>query len=270
MKLAILGLITAGIGLAIGAEGLVGIGAFWVLIGPVMRMHGQRLQELTEQRKQAEATSGTVLAGAASDPAVDPRTFAIGTVLWLALGVPSLLVGLLELGIDPQDAGWRWLPIAVGALALGIGVIGGVLYLTGSAATAYADRAPRATIPATLWIRSVQETGTMINERPRIEFGFHVEPDDGSGVTAYDVVKKATVPFTAMAGLRVGDGFKAMVVGPEDPTVMDIRWDEPVPAAGGGPDDLSERLEVLERLRAEQKISEPEYQAQRARILDSL
>lgn len=219
MKLAALGVITAAIGVGLDLPGLIAIGVWWVVLGPVMRQHGKRLTELTQESPDKK-------------PPMDARTFAYGTLLWALLGVPSLLVGILELGIDAEHDAWKWLPIAVGALAVGVGGVAAVLYLLGGAVGAVADRMGVPETPATIWIQSVKETGTFVNERPRMEFSFRVEPDAGTGVAAYETVKKATVPFTAMAYLRIGDGFKALVAGPEDATSMEIHWDQPVTAPG--------------------------------------
>lgn len=276
MKLAVLGVVTLGVGVALSASGLVALGAFWVLMGLVARAYKQRLEQ-----------AGTDPAGGASPPArtaglrppVDVKSFAFGTLLWLAIGLPSVAVGVLELGIPAEHADWRWLPIVVGGFALSIGVLGAVLYGAGSVALA-AGGSATADKPATLRIRKVTETGTYVNERPRLEFVFLVEPDASTGLASYEVTKKATVPFTAMGSLRVGDGFRATVAGPDQPTTMDIDWSAPVPATADGADrpqggddaadDVSGRLEELERLHREAKISAEEYQAQRQRILDSL
>lgn len=216
MKLAALGVITAAIGVGLDLPGLIGIGAFWVVVGPLLRQHGKRLIAV-----QTAAAPEQKLP-------VDRRSFAVGTALWVLLGVPSFLVGLLEIGIDADHAGWRWLPLVIGILALGVGSLGLVLYVMGGTALAVAGKQAVAQTPATLWILSVKETGTFINERPRMEFDLRVEPDAGTGVAPYAVTKKASVPFTALYALRPGDGFRARVVGPDDPTTMDISWDEPV------------------------------------------
>ncbi len=276
MKLAALGLVTAVIGVALAVPGLIWIGAFWVAIGPLMRMHGQKIKDLQATTPE----DGSAAAGTAERrPTMDGRTFAVGTLLWLLLGIPSLAVGVLELGISVEHGNWRWLPIAVGGLALGIGGISAVLYLAGGAVLAVAERGPKSEIPATIWIRAVRETGTFINERPRLEFELLVEPEAATGVTKYEVTKKATVPFTALSALRVGDGFKALVAGPENPRSMEIRWDEPVSAGtqaradhadAARPPGVSSRLEELDRLHRDAEITDEEYQAQRERILGSL
>lgn len=257
MKLAALGVAAIVIGAALAIPGLVSIGAFWVAMGFLVRTHGLNIKDLQNRAKDDAQKKAVVL---------DRRTFAISTVLFVVLGVPSLLVGVLELGIGSDDAGWRWLPIAVGAYALFIGVGGAVLYLTGSAIESAAAEPP--TIPATLWIESVRETGTYVNERPRLEFVFRVEPEASTGVAAYQVTKKATVPFTAMGSIKAGDGFHALVAGPQSPTSMEIAWDRPAATSSGT--DVPARLAALDALKAEGTVSEEEYQAQRERILDSL
>lgn len=257
MKLAALGVVTAAIGLILSESGLAAIGVLWVVLGPIMRQHGRRLEAMK---------------GPDGKPSMDGRTFATGTLLWLLLGVPSLLVGLLELGISPEHSNWRWLPIVIGGLALGIGVLGGVLYATGSAIGAVTGTSQQPTVPATIRIRSSKETGTFINERPRLELELTVEPEAASGMASYEVTKLATVPFTALGSLRVGDGFAALVVGPESPTAMEIHWDQPIAAqAGGEPsDDVPARLAELDRLHRAGKVSDEEYSAQRERILGTL
>lgn len=275
MKLAVLGALTVGIGIALGVPGLIGVGLFWVPMGLIARTHGQRLQ----QARDGGTNPGVTVAPAGPAASANSgRMFALGTLLMLAIGVPSLVVGLAEIGIPADDADWRWLPIAVGGLTTGIAVIGGVMYAAGAGVEAATGGVPE--IPATLRILSVKETGTFVNERPRLEFVFAVEPEAASGMAPYEVTKKATVPFTAMGSVRVGDGFRATIVGPEHPTSMTIDWDSPLPgsahADAGEPPadadapDVSARLEELERLRREAKVTDEEYQAQRQRILGSL
>lgn len=257
MKLAALGVVAIGIGVALSIPGLVWIGAFWVVMGFLVRTHGLNIKDLKANAKDEAEKKAVVL---------DRKTFTVSTILFIVLGVPSLLVGILELGISPADTDWRWFPIVVGGYALFVGVVGGALYLAGSAVESAAGPPP--TIPATLWIEAVKETGTYINERPRLEFELRVEPDAATGVAPYRVTKKATVPFTAMGSLKVGDGFAALVAGPERPTSMDIAWDQPV----GSPseDDVAARLAALDRLKADGAVSEEEYLSQRERILGSL
>jgi hypothetical protein len=266
MKLAALGVATAGVGAALGIPGLLGIGLFWVLAGLVARAYKQRFEEA---KQGAAATAPDAQAG--RTPTVDGRTFAAGTLLWLVIGIPSLAVGLFTIGIGADHEAWRWLPIAVGAFALVIGVLGAVLYGAGSAVQAVSGVPDK---PATVWIRTVRETGAFVNERPRLEFVFQVEPEASTGLTPYQVTKKATVPFTAVGSLQIGTGFKALVVGPDKPTSMEIHWESPVgtktPSQADPAADVSARLDDLEQLRRDAKISDDEYAAQRQRILGSI
>lgn len=257
MKLAALGVVAIGTGVLLSIPGLIWIGAFWVVMGFLIRSHGLNLKDLQAKAKDDEAKKAVVL---------DRKTFTVSTLLFIALGVPSLLVGILELGISADDADWRWFPIAVGGYALVVGVVGGLLYLAGSAIESAAGPPP--TVPATLWIKAVEETGTYINERPRLEFELRVEPDASTGVAAYDVTKKATVPFTAIGSVKVGDGFRALVAGPDEPTSMEISWDQPIGPATE--DDVAARLAALDRLKADGAVTEEEYRSQRDRILGSI
>ena len=257
MKLAVLGAATIAAGLVLSENGLIAIGALWVLLGPIMRQYGRKLEE----RKDTHGK-----------PPTDGRTFAIGTLLWLALGAPSLLVGILQLGISPEHTNWRWLPLVIGGLAVAIGGVGGVLYALGSSIEARAGSTAKATVPATIRIRSTKETGTFINERPRLELELTVEPEPGSGVVSYEVTKLATVPYTALGSLKVGVGSAALVEGPDEPTSMVIHWDQPIAAHGSSEPsgDVPARLEELDQLHKAGKVSDEELAAQRKRILGSL
>lgn len=213
MKLAALGAVTMVIGLVLTEPGLVAVGALWVVVGILVRRHAAWLTGPTT------ADARTVAGG---------RTFATGMLLWLVLGLPSLMIGLLSAGISPEHDGWRWLPLVVGVAALGVGVLAGTLWLLGSAVGAVADGRAQPTSPATLRIRAMRETGTFINERPRLQLDLTVEPDPGTGLAPYEVTKSATVPYTALGSLVVGGGFRALVAGPDEPTAMTIHWDQPV------------------------------------------
>lgn len=240
------------LGIALPSGGLAAVGGVWVAAGLTVR-------SLVRRRKEQAGTGQPERRG--PKPPVDARTFALDTLMFLVIGLPALAVGVFRLGIDAADAQWRWLPIVVGGLATGMAVLGGVLYLAGSALTATADHLGAPDRPATITIKAMRETGTYVNERPRLEFDLLVTPE---GLATYEVTKKATVPFTAMAALRVGGGFHAKVVGPEKPTVMEIDWDAPI----GG--DVTTRLAELDRLRQAGTITLAEYDIQRRRVLDSI
>ncbi len=260
MKLAILGVATLVVGLIQGTPGLAAVGGFWIVAGLLVRT----LQQARNSSASASAPS-TPIDGKAKTPPTG-RTVALNTTVMLAVGLPSLAVGVLELGIDRQDAGWRWLPIAVGGLSTAVAVVAALMYLLGSGMSATADHVGVPELPATITIRAMRETGTYINDRPRLEFELLVTPD---GMPPYQVTKRATVPFTAMGSLRVGAGFHAKVAGPDKPTSMEIDWDAPT-AVGSDAQDVTARLGELDRLRHEGAITADEYEAQRKRVLDSI
>lgn len=116
---------------------------------------------------------------------------------------------------------------------------------------------------ATVTIEGKRQTGTYINEQPRIEFDLLVEPE---GLPSYRVKKKATVPHTALADIRLGDGFRAKVVPGEEEQIA-IDWDSPIE---GSEADPAQRLEQLEDLRRRGLVSPEEYRAQRERIIGSV
>lgn len=224
MKLAALGLLTLGIGLLISAPGLVGIGAYWVLTGFLVRA-------LAPRTALAQRMSGARDRAAPDVPApVLPSggQIVVGNALLALIALPSIAVGAMSIGFDADDAAWRWIPLVVGGYAAVIAVLSTILQLLAVGVSAAADLGPEPTVPAVILIRSVEETGMLVNQRPRLEFRLRVEPAPGSGWEPWEVTKRATVPFTALTHVRVGAGFRATVAGPERPTSMTINWNRPI------------------------------------------
>jgi hypothetical protein len=139
-------------------------------------------------------------------------------------------------------------------------------------------------------VANVRDTGTTINDNPRVVITFHIEPLDGSA--PFDQDKKVTVSRTAIPqrGQRYpiwydaedpstfayattdgGAEAKAQIVaifgdafGPDGSGVGQIA--AAAPAAAPISDPL-ERIQRLEQLRAAGAISEEEFAAKRAEIL---
>lgn len=282
MKLAALGAITAVLGVALGVDGLLLAGGFWVLMGAAVKAlqlrYRTRAEELRTTPDALDAGAGegrssaTKPAAGAGEDAREaaPIPFAASFLFFLVLGAGSLAIGLLEVGFEDPDTNWRWLPVTVGALACFFAVIPGLMYATGSGMLAAVNAVtgdPQH--PGTVTIEGSRETGTYINERPRLEFDLLVEPD---GAEPYRVTKKATVPATAMGNIRIGDGFHALV-DLEDHDAIAIDWQRPIPGAGRATadgEDVGERLEELERLRGDGLVTDAEYDEQRRRILGSI
>lgn len=260
MKLALVGAVTLGLGLILGVDGLVLAGGVWVVLGPLIRLVATRLV-VEPQMSSAEAIEEGPEGGVGgSRPRLTGAGMAASTLLLFLVAVPSLAIGILGIGFSDGDGALRFIPIAVGALAGGIAVLSTVAYAAGAGIEAVVGDPKH---PGTITIEASRETGTYVNERPRIEFELLVEPDD---LPSYRVSKKATVPHTALGSIAVGDGFKALV-DPEDPDSIAIDWESPL-----NPDvsDPSERLRRLDDLKAEGLVDAAEYEEQRRRILDSL
>lgn len=217
--LAILGVATLALGIALPVHGLSAVGALWIVLGLVTRVFGRRIEAKRADNK-ARAASGETI----TEEVVTGPTFTIGMALVLAIGLPSLAIGLLEIGIDPADAEWRWLPIVVGAGAVAIALLGGLLSAVSTRAPASAGGLTE--VPSRVTIRAMRETGTHINQRPRIELDLLVESDGRPG---FDATRTFTVPFTALGSLGIGAGFRATVAGSEDSARVTIDWAHPIP-----------------------------------------
>jgi archaellin len=136
---------------------------------------------------------------------------------------------------------------------------------------------------------SVQDTGTTINDNPRVKMVFRVEPLDGS--PALDLEKKATVSRVEIP--RQGDRYPVWY-DPQDTstwafaTIADDSGREnirqmfgdvaetfvgmnapgaPPPAAAGGSQDTVETLKQLADLHSQGILSDDEFAAQKAKLL---
>jgi hypothetical protein len=217
--LLVLGPCTLVVGAWRGSAGLVAVGGAWFLLSFACGWHGRRL------RAELAGHRATPAQPAATGQPVSMRTFVRGTVLVLLAGLPAVAVGGWRIGIDRGDADWRWLPLVAGGALTAMAVVAALMFLLGAGVLAVAGPPP--TIPAEVVIVSMKQTGTYVNNQPRVEFVLDVRPDGGS---TYRVTKKATVPLLALGSLGIGRGFKALVAGPGEPTDMDIDWDAPLPA----------------------------------------
>jgi hypothetical protein len=136
---------------------------------------------------------------------------------------------------------------------------------------------------------SVQDTGTTINDNPRVKMIFRVEPLDGS--PALDLEKKTTVSRVEIP--RQGDRYPVWY-DPQDTstwayaTIADDSGREnirqmfgeaaesfvgmnapgaPAPAAAGGAQDTVESLKQLADLHSQGILSDDEFAAQKAKLL---
>lgn len=210
MKLAIVGISICGLGVALGVPGLAASGGPWIGAGLLALAFAARWAE----RERPGALAPEPLGGG----------FARTTAVLLTIGIPSLAIGLLEIGFSQADSEWRWIPIAAGALSCGIAAAGLVLNLVASRLVAAGEPGEGAQLPATVTIGSMRETGAFVNGRPRVEFRLLVQP---AGSPPYELTKRATVPLTALGSVRVGGGFRARLKRGR-PKAVAIDWDSPI------------------------------------------
>lgn len=134
---------------------------------------------------------------------------------------------------------------------------------------------------------SVQDTGTTINDNPRVKMTFRVEPIDGS--PALDLEKKATVSRVEIP--RQGDRYPVSY-DPQDPskwayaTIADDNGRQTIrqmfgeaaetfvgmnapgaPVAQAGGQDTVETLKQLADLHSQGILSDDEFVAQKAKLL---
>ncbi|MBK8293292.1 MAG: SHOCT domain-containing protein [Solirubrobacterales bacterium] len=262
MKLAVLGAVVAVAGLALGVDGLVLTGALWLILG--------LLAWTLITRHRGERSSGRKLTGAEEaeigriegSAGQEKSNSWLGLALLLVIGIGSLAIGIFKVGFTGDSESLRWLPLGAGILVTTFAVIT-IPARMGASSTAVAAAAGNL-VPARVTIEGRRETGTFINEKPRIEFDLLVEPEN---LPSYRVKKKATVPPTALGNIAVGDGFEAEV-NPEKESQIAIDWDAPFEGSSGK--DSRERLEKLAELRSSDLITQAEYENQRERILGSI
>jgi membrane protein implicated in regulation of membrane protease activity len=140
------------------------------------------------------ATAGMIMAGG----------FLIFSALFMAIGGAALAVGAL--GLMPDLPSFPWLFggtfFACGLLPL---FLGAVLRRAGAAKQAMAGELMRSGVKGIGTIVEVRDTGTTINDNPRIVIRMRIEPLDGSAPV--ERAKKATVSRVAVP--RVGERYPA-------------------------------------------------------------
>jgi hypothetical protein len=144
-------------------------------------------------------------------------------------------------------------------------------------------------------IVNVRDTGTTINDNPRVEMTFHIQPLDGAA--AFESKKTKTVSRVqipqigqrypvwfdaadpslfayavaddadgrAQIAAMFGDAF-----GSDGSGVGMVGAPPPPPAAAAGPTDIASRIRQLDALRAAGVVDDVEYADQKARILADL
>jgi Short C-terminal domain len=130
---------------------------------------------------------------------------------------------------------------------------------------------PGPVIEAVAIVTDIQDTGTTINNNPRVKLTLNVQPE---GAESFDVTKKVTVSRVTLP--RVGDPIRVKYYA-SDPEGLAVqrRTAEDLAAAAApavavapvAPADPLEQLKKLNDLRQEGALSDAEFEAQKAKIL---
>lgn len=132
---------------------------------------------------------------------------------------------------------------------------------------------PGPMIEAVAIVTNIQDTGTTINNNPRVKLTLNVQPD---GLAPFDVSKKVTVSRVNLP--RVGDPLrvKYFANAPEGLTVQKRTAEDLAAAAAPAPAvavasvpavDPLEQIKKLNDLRQAGALSEAEFEAQKAKLL---
>ena len=128
-------------------------------------------------------------------------------------------------------------------------------------------------IEAVAIVTNIQDTGTTINNNPRVKLTLNVQPEGGE---PFDVTKKVTVSRVNLP--RVGDplrvkyyanapeGLAVQKRTPEDLAAASAAF-AAAPAAAAPALDPLDQIRKLNDLRQQGALSEAEFEAQKAKIL---
>lgn len=194
----------------------------------------------------------------------------------LICAAAALGIGVAGTGFADDVAAWRVLPITAGAVI-------GFLSLLGFLGYASAGTERSAIYPATVVVRAYRSTSLNTSTTsPTIHLTLDVYPQE---LTPYQAEILAAVPILVIPKLAVGARFDARVAGPAKPKNVIVDWDSALRAASAAGSagmpasvatptapvaDTAARLREVEALRAQGLVTDEEYRAGRARILDSL
>jgi hypothetical protein len=193
-------------------------------------------------------------------------------VFFLVGGIAMFLLGeeLFPSGSAEQDIGGAGDTFRmIGAIWAGVALL--LIVFFGAMRLRAAKRANIAAtgIPGTATVKKADQTGVYVNYNPQYELTLELQSD---GLAAgKQVERKAVVPMTALG--RFGLGTELPIrIDKENPDDFEILWDE-LPAPGSqqaAQSGAEQRLDVLEQLRKEDKISSAEYDKKRQEILAEL
>jgi hypothetical protein len=132
---------------------------------------------------------------------------------------------------------WIFMPeIYIGQIWVFVAVLLIVIFGLVGRAAKRAEQLKREGVRGTATILGMEQTGVYVNEQPQVRFRLRVE---ASGMTPYEVEKKAVVPLIALGTLGAGRPL-TVFIDREDRERMTIDWSGSFGAAGGAPVTISQ------------------------------
>ena len=136
-----------------------------------------------------------------------PNSTGWGLVLFFFIGGIAFTIAIPEIWL-----GQIWIVVSVGL---------GIMYLVMNRRADKVEKLRTTGIPGQATVLSVGQTGVYINEMPQMKLTLRVE---AKGTEPFEIDKKATVPFSALAKVTPGAVFP-VYLDPEKPDDVSLDWE---------------------------------------------
>ena len=174
----------------------------------------------------------------------------------------------------PEETREIW----IGQIWVAVSLFLAVVYFLMNRRANQAEELQRTGIPGKAIVKSMTQTGTYINEMPRVKLDLTIQPD---GLPPYDKQMTVTVPHIALGNLTQGGGIPIHVdKADRDNIAFDWGTAAPAPAvaagsAGGGgfgvgKGDPSDRLKELPEAKESGALTDAEFEQKKAQILSEI
>lgn len=165
--------------------------------------------------------------------------------------------------------------LLIGEIWIGVALILGLVFGALARGQVAKDRIQRDGVRGTASILGAEQTGVYVNEQPQMRLKLRVE---APGISPFETEKRMVVPFIALGQLGSGRP-QTVYVDREDHDKLVIDWSAAPVANGATPapapppkeeETTLDRLQELMELKNRQLISDDEFAAQKARILNNI
>lgn len=152
----------------------------------------------------------------------------------------------------------------LGVIWIGVALFLAVLYTVMNKRADRAEKLKREGIPGRANILEMTQTGTYVNQNPRVRLKLRIE---APGVPTFESKDTYTVPLVAMGALGSGEALP-VYLDRADPSQFTIDWLGGSDGAGGS--ETRGRLEELAELRDAGLITDDEFSQRREKILNPI